>query len=95
MQLIKIDGTTTEVEPQNGKKFSLDELRGYVGGTIDTVRLPKSGKYMIVNDNGKLDGLPKNERATEIWKKEFPISEYPHNNDELIVGDVLMGSLQE
>ena len=41
---------------------------------------------MILNDEGKLLGLLKNKAATDIWKKEYPIAEFPDNNDELIVG---------
>lgn len=87
--LIKTDGTVKKVVPKNGKSFSLKEMQGFVGRIIDMVPLP-SGKEFVLNDEGKLDGLPKNERATEIWKEEYPIEKYPENNDELIVGDVLL-----
>jgi len=49
-----------------------------------------SGLSMILNDNGKLEGLEKNNKATDIWKKEYPIEIYPLNNDQLIVGDVII-----
>ena len=88
-KLIKTDGTITEVKPINGKSFSLKELQGFVGGIVEIVPLP-SGKEMCVNEEGKLNGLPKNEEATKIWKEEYPIEKYPVNNDELIVGDALL-----
>lgn len=50
---------------------------------------------MVVNDNGKLDGMPVNEEASKIWREWYPIEKYPHNNDEMIVGDVLMCSAKE
>lgn len=87
--LIQTSGLITAITPDNGKDFSLKELQGYVGGLIDVAYLP-SGKVMVVNDEGKLNGLPKNDLATEIWKQEYPKAAYPWNNDELIVGDVVM-----
>ena len=45
---------------------------------------------MVLNDEGKLIGLPKNDNAIDIWKETYPITEYPNNNDELIVGDVII-----
>jgi hypothetical protein len=89
---INEDGTQTETEvyPSNGKSFTLEELRGFVGGTIDIQLLKKANKWLIVNDNGKLIGLKENEIASEMWRKEYPISKFPYNNDGLIVGNVLL-----
>lgn len=77
------------VYPANKKAFSLQELQGYVGGIIQIVPLPK-GREMVSHEEGKLIGLPKNEQATLFWKETFSLEEYPHNNDQLIVGDVLI-----
>jgi uncharacterized protein DUF3846 len=84
------DGYTCPIEPENGADFSLDEMRQIVGGTIDIQPLPKDGKLMVLNDSGKLDGLRENKEATRIWKRNYPVSEYPYNNDELVVGNVLV-----
>ena len=89
-QLYEVDGTITRVKPLKGKTFQLVELQGYVAGLIDIQPLPKLKKVMILNDEGKLLGLLKNKAATNIWKEEYPIAEFPGNNDELIVGDVII-----
>ena len=89
-QLYKTDGTIANVKPVQGKTFKLKELQEYVGGLIDIQDLPKFKKVMVLNDEGKLIGLPKNNKATDIWKETYPIAEYPNNNDELIVGDVII-----
>ena len=86
---IKVDGTVTEVTPKDGKFFSLEELRGFVGGTVQIVPLPDE-RCLVCNDEGKLDGLPINEKGTDLWKEQYPIAEYPNNNDELMVGDILV-----
>jgi hypothetical protein len=86
---IKTDRTIKIVEPENGKSFTLKELQEYVGGMVDIQHLP-DGRVIYLNDNGKIEGLEKNEIATEIWKRAYPIDEYPDNNDELMVGDILL-----
>lgn len=88
--VLEADGRKLEIEPNNGTDFTLAEMQHICGGTIDIQRLPKSNKIMVLNDNGKLDGLPKNEAATELWKMNYPIAEYPENNDELVVGNVIV-----
>lgn len=87
--LIKTDNTIQEVKPKNGKSFSLKELQSFVGGLVEMVSMP-SGKEIIVNEEGKVIGLSDNKIATLIWKKEFPIKEYPENNDEWIAGNALI-----
>lgn len=79
----------TEVTPKNGKTFVYEELTAFVDGMVQIVPMP-SGKQMVINEEGKLIGLPKNIKATEVWMKEYPIAEYPDNNDELIVGNALV-----
>lgn len=87
--LIRTEGEIVDIKPLNKKSFTLEEMQAFVGGNIEIITLP-SGKVLVVNEEGKLNGLPKNEHATEIWKEEYPIEKYPHNNDSLVVGDVLI-----
>lgn len=87
--VIPVDGQIRLVEPLKGNQFDFKELQKLVGGTIDIMVMP-SGLSIVVNDNGKLDNLEKNYKATDIWNKEYPIEIYPVNNDQLIVGDVVI-----
>jgi len=91
--LIRATGESVEIHPK-GQRFTLEELQEAVGGTIDMQYLP-TGEIMVVNDNGKNENREKNEEATEIWKRAYPIEQYPWNNDELIVGDVLFFEVDE
>lgn len=75
-QIIKTTGEIIETDPSNGTDFSLTELQAVVGGFIEVVHLP-DGRLMVVNDEGKLNGLPVNPKASEL---------YP----DIIVGDVLV-----
>lgn len=86
----EMDGREIEIEPNDGKHFTLKEMQGIVGGTIDIQRLPKDNKIIIVNDNGLSEGLEVNAKASEVWKRNYPIAEYPHNNLEFLVGNVIV-----
>ena len=70
-------------EPKNGKHFSLSELQAIVSGFIEIVYL-KDDRLMIVNEEGKLNGLAINHAATSIFLDSFPYS------FDVIVGDVLV-----
>ena len=51
--VITTDGFRRNVVPSNGTDFSLEELRGFVGGYIEIVCLSQSW-IMVVNEEGKL-----------------------------------------
>lgn len=89
-EVIEAGGGRYTIKPNNGKSFTLKELQEIVGGTIDIQKLPEYDAMLVVNDNGKLEGLPRNEAATRIWQDNYPIEKYPYNNDELVVGTVLL-----
>lgn len=79
--LIKADGTTSTVAPAAGSTFTLDELQAFVGGWIQIIRVGSA--LMVLNEEGKLNGLPFNEAATQrahgfLFANDF------------IVGDVLV-----
>ena len=61
---IKANGEIVEVEPANRKAFTLEELQGFVGGMIETVQLTHGTMYC--NEEGLLEGLPFNSKATAI-----------------------------
>ena len=77
--IIKTDGTKIKVAP-DAKTYSLEELQSIVGGYIEFVWL--SPFYlMVVNEEGKLNGLQQNESATDLLRL------YKDTTD-FIVGDV-------
>ena len=65
-----------------GDTYTLDELQTIVGGYIEIIRLP-ANLLMVLNEEGKLKGLPLNERATALTRGILA-------DDDLIVGDVLV-----
>lgn len=77
--LYRHNGTEENVEPQNGAQFTLKELNRFVDGYIEIVFL-NDGRLMVVNEEGKLKGLPLNVKATEIMGSKY----------DCIVGDALV-----
>lgn len=85
-----------EVKPK-GKYWTLEELQAFVEGEgpggkgkmVQIVPLP-SGKQLVANEEGLLLELLYNEAATKVWKEEYPIKDYPYNNSEMLVGNVLI-----
>ena len=60
--LYKVDGSVEEIEPsQDG--WTWPELSELFGGFTEAIQLNKQ-RLMIVREEGRLKGLPVNERAT-------------------------------
>jgi hypothetical protein len=78
--LIKSNGEEINVLPNNKKDFQLDELQNYVGGLIEIVKT-KDGKTMVINEEGKINDLPINQKASQL---------YQYNESDFIAGDVLI-----
>ena len=89
-KVYEVDGREFEVAPNNGTDFTLAELQHIVGGTIECINLP-SGKMLICNEEGRLIPLAKNAKASEVWRAEFPIEQYPDNNEAYEIG--VMGNV--
>ena len=78
--LIKSNGEEINVIPNNKTDFQLVELQKFVGGFIEIVRT-KDNKIMVMNEEGKINDLPINYKATEL---------YQYNEFDSIAGDVLI-----
>ena len=83
---IKTDGTEQEVTPKNGYEFTLGEMRGYVDGGLEGLRLTER-LHMYLDESG-VGSKPLNEKASEIASryKGRPVP---------ICGDVLIADIRE
>jgi hypothetical protein len=86
---IKADGTVQPVHPTNSIEFSLEEMRAYVGGHLQAIKLT-SQEVLYCNEDFVRLQLPINAVATEVYHQHRP--ERAH---EPLCGDVLIASLQE
>lgn len=66
--LLKTTGEQVTVSPANGKKFTLEELQGFVSGYIERIDL-ENGKAMYINEDGKALQLESNFAATLSLKR--------------------------
>jgi hypothetical protein len=91
-KIIYTDGHEEEVVPANGKYFQLKQLQNIVGGYIELVSLTApmpnglenlKDLSMIINEEGKGNSLPINEKATALFQKYY-------GNTDFIVGNVLI-----
>lgn len=83
--IIKTTGETIEVKPKNGTDFQLEELQEVVGGYIQILPIYRTGEVMVVNEEGRLEHLPWNGKATTYAKQNNAI--FPN---DYIVGNVLV-----
>ena len=82
--IYKTNGGVTEISPKNGTYYTLEELQEIVGGSIEILHLKGiCNKFMVINEEGKLNKLPYNENATILYKLSL-------NTDDFIVGDALV-----
>ena len=54
---------------------SLKEAQEFVGGYVEGITFP-NGDYLIINEEGKLIGLPLNPEATALWRATFDNDNY-------------------
>lgn len=85
---INVSGFELDVFPNNGEKFTLEEVQKLVGGYVERIAMP-DGQAMYVNEEGKLNDLPYNIKATTMLKMHGLI---PY---DYIVGDAVVLSNDE
>ena len=68
---------------------TLKEAHAYVGGYVEGISFP-NGDYLIVNEEGKLMGLPLNEEASKLWKDTFDNDNYITGRDDFVVGNAIL-----
>jgi len=82
------DGRVKTITPANGKRWTLAELQGFVGGYIEVVGTVDS-RWMVINEHGKILNPPLelNIPATRL---------YIHGRSDVILGPaVVVDTLEE
>jgi hypothetical protein len=78
--LLRADGTAEVLQPPNGVNWSLQELQTLVGGYIE-IAMTLDGRWMVLDDEGKLKRKPLNAAATRVYK---------YGRRDPVVGDALV-----
>ena len=67
---------------------TLKEAQAFVGGYVECITWP-NGDLLIVNEEGKLRGLPLNPEATLLWRMTFTKDKYVTGYDDFVVGPAI------
>ena len=68
---------------------SLEQAQKFVGGYVEGITFP-NGDYLIINEEGKLMGLPINEQATKLWRDTFDNDNYITGRKDFVVGPAIL-----
>ena len=86
--ILYANGKTETVIPKNGKWFTLKEKQDIVGGHIEIIP-SREGNWLVINEEGKLEGKPLNEQATLLYAYGFLFKDGRPFVHDVVVGDVL------
>ena len=68
---------------------TLKEAQEFVGGYVEGISFP-NGDYLIINEEGKLIGLPLNPEATALWRATFDNDNYITGRKDFVVGPAIL-----
>ena len=68
---------------------SLKEAQEFVGGYVEGITFP-NGDYLIMNEEGKIKGLPLNPEATTLWRATFDNDNYITGRKDFVVGPAIL-----
>jgi hypothetical protein len=62
-RILSVDGEVIEVQPADGREFTVAEMEKLVGGEFDLIRTDM-GASMAIDENARAKGLDLNRRAS-------------------------------
>ena len=68
---------------------TLKSAQDFVGGYVEGITFP-NGDYLIINEEGKLMGLPLNPEATTLWRTHFTKETHAFGYDDFVVGPAMV-----
>ena len=91
MKKIKVNTDANEFKIVSDSKDepTLESAQKFVGGRVEGITFP-NGDYLIINEEGKLNGLPFNPEATALWRATFTKDKYLFGYDDFVVGPAIL-----
>ena len=91
MEQVKANTEVSEFKIIDNEKNTptLKEAQDFVGGYVECIGWP-NGDLLIVNEEGKLKGLPLNPEATTLWRSTFTADKYAFGYDDFVVGPAIL-----
>ena len=68
---------------------TLESAQEFVGGYVEGITFP-NGDYLIVNEEGKLMGLPLNPEATLLWRTTFDNDNFITGRKDFVAGPAIL-----
>ena len=89
-ELMELKSTAKfQIVEDNKHEPDLKSAKQFVGGMVQGIEFP-NGDYMIMNEEGKLLGLPVNEEATKLWRETFTEDKYLFGHDDWVSGPAIL-----
>ena len=86
---LSIDANEFVIIDDKKNEPTLKAAQDFVGGYVEGITFP-NGDYLIINEEGKLMGLPLNEKASKLWKDTFDNDNYITGRDDFVVGPAIL-----
>ena len=91
MSAEQVNTTEPEFKVITDKKDEPDykAVSKFVGGMVECVTFP-NGDLLLLNEEGKLMGLPLNPEATTLWRMTFTKDKYAFGYDDWVSGPAIL-----
>ena len=86
---IKLNECEFKIIKASKDEPSLKEAQEFVGGYVEGIIFP-NGDYLIINEEGKLKGLPYNPEASALWKATFDNDNFVTGRKDFVVGNAML-----
>ena len=89
--MTKVNTQAAEFKLITDKKDEPDykAVSKFVGGMVEVVTFP-NGDLLLLNEEGKLMGLPLNEKASKLWSETFDNDNYITGRNDFVVGPAIL-----
>ena len=90
-ETVKANTTAEEFKIIKDKKDEpkYPEVKEFVGGMVEAITFP-NGDLLLLNEEGKLIGLPLNPEATALWRMTFTKETHINGYDDWVSGPAIL-----
>ena len=86
---INTDAAEFKIIEDSKDEPTLKAAQEFVGGYVEGIPFP-NGDYLIINEEGKLMGLPLNPEATALWRATFDNDNFITGRNDFVVGPSIL-----
>ena len=86
---VNTDANEFKIVSDSKDEPTLESAQEFVGGYVEGITFP-NGDYLIINEEGKLKGLPLNPEATALWRATFDNDNYITGRKDFVVGNAML-----